>query len=302
MASTETQGMEVLVTQVAVTSETHPYETYLVQLPYCPCKDFRYRRARLLAGVPGMQLQDVFCKHLLKGLALVGGWHETPEPAPEQVTHHRLTRDAAVTLLTSAYLASDLVDRLLRAAVGANGMAVTVRITNGDVLVKYESTARRYTVTLPSSQPVALPPNWRDAEPEPRVHEDLSRERAVTLLAEAGLDSAKVRSVLTSIRVLRGRDTLALPDGGEAVVTYNLGTRRYDVTLPAKTGVHSGQSRANAYDLLTEAGVTGDEARRALREAGRTGRAFAGLPGSGSIPVKHEAGVAGGGFTIELPA
>jgi hypothetical protein len=234
MASSESKDMAVLVTQVAVTSETHPYETYLVQLPYCPCRDFRYRRAGILARGEGITLDALFCKHLRQGLALVGGWHETPEPSPEQVTHHRLTHAAAVTLLTSAYLASDLVDRLLRAAVGANGMAVTVRITNGDVLVKYESTARRYTVTLPSSQPVALPPNWRDAEPE----------------------------------------------------------------MPT-----TGLNRATAYDVLTGAGVTSTEARRALREAGRTGHSFAGLPGSGSIPVKHEGGVSqvAGLFTIELP-
>jgi hypothetical protein len=301
MASTEPQGMEVLVTQVAVTSETHPYETYLVQLPYCPCKDFRYRRARLLAGVPGMQLQDVFCKHLLKGLDLVGGWHKEPEPAPEEVTHLRLTRGAAATLLTSAHLAADLADRLLHAAWEVPGTDVTEHITNGDVRVRYDE-VQRYAVTLPSSQPLALPPNWRQGDQE---YQGVTRQRAEHLLTTHGIVPGIARRVLSSIRVPHGTDTLVLPDGGKAVVSYDnhAGREVYTVTLPAKTGVHSGQSRANAYELLTDAGVLGGEARRALREAARTGHAFADvvLPGSGSIPVKHEGGVADGLFTIELP-
>ena len=50
MASADPQDMAVYPTTVVVCSESEPSKTYLVQLPYCPCKDFRYRRARLLAG------------------------------------------------------------------------------------------------------------------------------------------------------------------------------------------------------------------------------------------------------------
>jgi hypothetical protein len=227
--------MAVLPVQVVVTSESDPGTTYLVQLPYCPCKDFRYRRAgllaRLAAGGAGITLDEMFCKHLRKGLALVGGWHEAPTAAPEQVTHYRLTRDNAGTLLTSACLASDLVNRLLKAAWEAPGSDVTEHITNGAVMVKYSSTEHRYTVTLPSGQAIFLPEGWRDAE---RVaHRDVSRERARTLLAEAGIDDEKARRVLASIRVPGGLDTLRLRGGGEALVSYRDKVGRYTVTLPA---------------------------------------------------------------------
>lgn len=147
MAS-DPQDMAVLATQVVVCSESDPNVTYLVQLPYCPCKDFRYRRSN-----PEKYPDSPFCKHIRQAPAQSG-------PAPEQVTYHRLTRQRAVTLLSSAFLAADLANRLLLAACGADGICVTVRITNGDVLVKYDSEARRYTVTLPAAQPVELPANW----------------------------------------------------------------------------------------------------------------------------------------------
>jgi hypothetical protein len=154
------QDMAVLPTAVVVCSESDPAEVYHVQLPYCPCKDFRYRRAQLLAGTPGLTVDDLFCKHLRKGLALVGGWHGTPEPAAETTTYYRLTNARAFTLLTSAHLAASLADALMRAARAAEGMegiAATVRIANGDVTVKFDVTNRCYDVTLPASQPVAEP-------------------------------------------------------------------------------------------------------------------------------------------------
>jgi len=147
----------------------------------------------------------------------------------------------------------------------------------------------------------AAPPAGRRAA-EPLVHQAVTRERARAILAGAGVEDARARSVLTSIRVLRGRDTLVLPDGGEAVVTYNLETRRYDVTLPAKTGVRSGLSRPNAYALLGDAGVTGPEARRALREAASTGSAYAAMADGHVIEVKHEYEFADDLFTLSFPA
>jgi hypothetical protein len=170
----------------------------------------------------------------------VAGWHRQapaqPEfedvPVPEVTIYPRLTRAKAFTLLTSAYLAVSLVDELMGTAWGVPGIPATVHITNGDVLVEYVREARRYTVTLPASQPVALPPTWRASEPE----------------------------------------------------------------MPT-----TGMNRATAYEALTAAGVGSTEARRALREAASMGRARAGLPGSGSIPVRHEGGMKNGLFSIELP-
>lgn len=99
MAS-DPQDMAVLATQVVVCSESDPNVTYLVQLPYCPCKDFRYRRSN-----PEKYPDSPFCKHIRQAPAQSG-------PAPEQVTYHRLTRQRAVTLLSSAFLAADLANRL----------------------------------------------------------------------------------------------------------------------------------------------------------------------------------------------
>jgi hypothetical protein len=225
--------MAVLVTQVVVCSESDPNVTYLVQLPYCPCKDFRYRRSN-----PEKYPDSPFCKHIREAMRRVAGWHRqapAAETAPvsEVATYPRLTRADALTLLTSAYLSSALADELLGTAWEVAGPAVSEKITNGVVLVKYDSGEERYTVTLPVSQPVFLPANWRGSEPE--------------------------------------------------------------VPTP-------GMNRATAYEALASAGVGSTEARRALREAASLGRAYAGLPGSGSIPVKHEGSTKDGLFSIELPA
>jgi hypothetical protein len=47
---------------------------------------------------------------------------------------------------------------------------------------------------------------------------------------------------------------------------------------------------SQAFDRLTWSGVNGGEAERVLHEAGRTGCASAGLPGGGSLPVRHSDG------------
>jgi hypothetical protein len=142
---------------VAVRSASDGAKVRLVQLPYCDCPDFTNRK-----GLLSDDGTVTVCKHIREALERVGGWHRGPQtvPVPEAVTYYRLARPRAVTLLTSAFLASDLVDRLLRGAVGASPMAVTVRVTDGDVLVKYDGQSRAYTVTLPGSQPVALPATW----------------------------------------------------------------------------------------------------------------------------------------------
>lgn len=115
MASTESQAMSVLPTQVVVSSESDPGTTYLVQLPYCPCKDFRYRRAGLLARLAAgdvTALAELFCKHLRKGLTLVGGWHSAPEPR----VHKGLSRPNAYEVLHNAGVNRTEAGRALREA------------------------------------------------------------------------------------------------------------------------------------------------------------------------------------------
>lgn len=80
MASPKTQlDMAVYPTAVAVCSESDPGTVYQVQLPWCPCKDFRWRRTSAAAIASG-DLELMFCKHLREGMARVAGWHRKPEP------------------------------------------------------------------------------------------------------------------------------------------------------------------------------------------------------------------------------
>jgi hypothetical protein len=59
----QNQALAVRPLTAEVRSETDPNVAYTVTLPYCPCKDFSYRKGSLDAP---------FCKHILAGLALVG--------------------------------------------------------------------------------------------------------------------------------------------------------------------------------------------------------------------------------------
>jgi hypothetical protein len=140
-------------------------------------------------------------------------------------------------------------------------------------------------------RPAALPLNQRD-----RL--GVSFERARTLLAEAGIDDAKARSVLHSIRVQHGRDTLRLPESGSVLVTYNELTDRYDVRLLQQSGLNVTQ----AFETLVGAAVNGGEAERALREAQATGSAYAARPGLMSAVVRHEGSKKTGLFSVEFPA
>jgi hypothetical protein len=80
MASSKTPlDMAVLPTAVAVCSESDPDTVYQVQLPYCPCPDFRWRRANA-GALASVDPQRLFCKHLVTALDRVAGWHRKPEP------------------------------------------------------------------------------------------------------------------------------------------------------------------------------------------------------------------------------
>jgi hypothetical protein len=149
MASVNTQDMAVLPTQVVVSSESDPGTTYLVQLPYCPCKDFRYRRAALLADGAGVNLGTLFCKHLRKGLDLVGGWHRT-EPAP--LFFSGLTHTAVKELLVSSLVG--LSPREANAVLakvaqdGAGDFKASITGLKVDGTVTYDKLASRYTLLV----------------------------------------------------------------------------------------------------------------------------------------------------------
>jgi hypothetical protein len=159
-SSSKQYDMTVHPTAGLVRSASDGASAHHVTLASCDCADFINRKGRLVE-VDGGIVAVTVCKHVAEFLERAGGWHRAPEPLPEMVTLNRLTRAQAFTHLTSAYMAADLVDRLLHAAVGASPIAATVRITVGDVMVKYDSTNRRYTITMPASQPVSLPAGHR---------------------------------------------------------------------------------------------------------------------------------------------
>lgn len=71
-------------------------------------------------------------------------------------------------------------------------------------------------------------------QPEQRVtHEDVTRERARTILAEAGLTDSAVRSLLNSIRVHNGKDSFrsGRVDQPDGEVTYDDLSGRYTIVL-----------------------------------------------------------------------
>jgi hypothetical protein len=59
----QNEALAVRPLTVEVRSETDPTQAYTVTLPYCPCKDFFYRRGNL---------ESWACKHLRAGMGLVG--------------------------------------------------------------------------------------------------------------------------------------------------------------------------------------------------------------------------------------
>jgi hypothetical protein len=105
------QTMYVLPTSVVVKSESDPSKSYHVQLPYCPCADYAYRRAN-----PTGNLADLFCKHLRNALETVGGWHQPPpridgalldQAVVFLVNYAGMGKLAAQDLLARAYAADD---------------------------------------------------------------------------------------------------------------------------------------------------------------------------------------------------
>jgi hypothetical protein len=140
--------------QVAVRSESDGAEAYMVHLPYCPCPDFTNRKGRLdvIDGVPVISI----CKHVAEAMQRVGGWHREAEK-PRPVLYPVITRQQAVTVLTSHYISSGLTNRLLLAACAADGMWVVEDITTGQLAASYDKGSRRYSVRVPAGQPLNVP-------------------------------------------------------------------------------------------------------------------------------------------------
>jgi hypothetical protein len=156
MAASEPQDMAVLPTQVVVSSESDPGATYLVHLPYCPCKDFRYRRAgllaRLAAGGAGVTLDELFCKHLRRGLALVGGWHGTPQDPEHVVEWQNLLHGDVKALLQgkSVGFSARQANQVIAAAIADETTSFKASLTGvaADGVLAYDGLTSRYTLTL----------------------------------------------------------------------------------------------------------------------------------------------------------
>lgn len=129
----DTSAMAIRPLTFEVTSESDPTQTYVVQLPYCPCKDFRYRRTQKI---------NPFCKHLVRAFA-EAGWH-----LPEATS--KLTREEAKSLLLrhGAYNVHSINAVLTQARLRVGQRTIT--LSEGDALVEYDSEGRTYDVDLPA--------------------------------------------------------------------------------------------------------------------------------------------------------
>jgi hypothetical protein len=130
-------------------------KSHQVTLPSCDCADFINRKGWVIE-VDGVSAVTI-CKHIAEFIERVGGWNRPAEEVPKLVIYPVVTRGQAVTVLTSHYIASELTNRLLLAACGADGMWVTVGITTGQLSACYDKASRRYSVRVPAAQPLHVP-------------------------------------------------------------------------------------------------------------------------------------------------
>jgi hypothetical protein len=141
MASADPQDMAVYPTTVVVCSESEPSKTYLVQLPYCPCLDFRYRRSN-----PEKYPDSPYCKHLREAMRRAGGWHR--EPGPQVFAD--LTRLQARTILLGAGQRSRTITGLLDRIQVHHGKdsfrSAGADLPDGEVT--YDQPTGRYTIAL----------------------------------------------------------------------------------------------------------------------------------------------------------
>lgn len=151
MAAEAKYDMTVYPIQMAVRSASDGASVHMVTLPHCDCADFTNRRGQLTADETAITV----CKHIKEAMARVGGWHRPEEP--KHVLYPVITRGQAVTVLTSHYISSDLTNRLLLAACGADGMWVAQDIATGLLGASYDKHSRRYSLRVPAAQPLNVP-------------------------------------------------------------------------------------------------------------------------------------------------
>jgi hypothetical protein len=143
MTSTPTLNMDVLPTQVVVTSATDPGTTYLVQLPYCPCKDFRYRRTR-----KDLAPAERFCKHILTAIERAAHWHRAERP---KSVYSNLFHDDIKQLLTDGQIVGFTggeANALLRNMTDSGAAFSVASGAPVDGKVEYEKLPSRYTLTV----------------------------------------------------------------------------------------------------------------------------------------------------------
>jgi hypothetical protein len=150
MASTQPQDMAVFPTQVVVCSESDPGTVYHVQLPYCPCKDFRFRCSNpdnWLSGDPA----KMFCKHLVTAMARVAGWHRASQDEPVVSWCNLLHGDVKALLQGKSAGFSAREANLVIAEAIADGKApfkASLAGVAADGVLVYDSVKSRYTLTL----------------------------------------------------------------------------------------------------------------------------------------------------------
>jgi hypothetical protein len=139
--------MAVLPTAVVVCSESDPAVVYHVQLPYCDCADFRYRRSN-----PDKYPGSPFCKHICEAMRRVAGWHRQAPAAPVDEVHENLTRQQARTLMEGEGLAASMINHMLASVTtGARQIcpgAVAHPYVVLQAFVAQNKTGYKYTVTI----------------------------------------------------------------------------------------------------------------------------------------------------------
>jgi len=154
MTSQHKQDMAVYPVTVAVRSESRPGLVFEVHLPYCPCEDFQYRRARMLRGE--IAIAGLFCKHLRQAMEQVGGLQaaDDSEPAGKWAdVYENLTRGAAIDVIAgpdTGVSRDTALAGLLRVTRG--GMTTFPRLRKPAIRVEANSerAPRRYRVTIPA--------------------------------------------------------------------------------------------------------------------------------------------------------
>jgi hypothetical protein len=132
----QNEALAVRPLTAEVRSETDPAKAYTVTLPYCPCRDFFYRRGNLSGGLEGL-----LCNHLRAALGLVG--------APSRDVS-RLDEATAVELLGSFGVSQRAADAALgRAQVHVQG-SIALPDGRGILVITYNRNADTYDVQLPT--------------------------------------------------------------------------------------------------------------------------------------------------------